>query len=187
MPYRARNTKKPKRSSVPVRAGEESLFLPNLEQISKIIALQGATDDEIEIICNVSKGTVKRWRKLYPSFDEAIREGRTACDAEMLWAVFKTGIGFEYSEEQAVGGREPCVMIVKRKALPSIAAQKYWLKNRQRNYWPDRNEVTGANGEPINGKPAEDRNSLIDSIVALVSCKPDGKTKPETGSEDRRR
>lgn len=186
MPYRSRNRKLRPKRSVP-KETEESIFLPGKEQIAKIIALQGATDEQIEVICNVPKGTVKKWRKLYAGFDEAIKDGRTACDADVLYAMYRSAVGFDFTEEQAVGGRTPQVLEVKRYALPSVQAQKHWLKNRQRTLWPDRAELTGSNGEPLGHKPPENRLSLIDSIVALVQPKPDGKSKPTDLGEDRRR
>lgn len=165
---------------------EDEIFLPGKEQIAKIIALQGATDSQIEIICNVGAGTLKKWRKLYPGFDEAIRDGRSACDAEVLYAMYQSAVGFKFKEEQAVGGKVAQVMEVERYALPSFPAQKHWLKNRQKEVWPDRQEISGAGGGPI-GIKQETRNDLIDQIVALVQPKPDGKTSPDKSSEDKRR
>jgi hypothetical protein len=185
MSYRKRNSRKPKRSTP--REPEDQIFLPGKEQIAKIIALQGATDAQIEVICNVDPGTLKKWRKLYPGFDEAIREGRSACDADVLYAMYQSAVGFKFREQQAVGGKVAQVLEVERYAPPSVVAQKHWLKNRQRQLWPDRQELTGAHGEPIGHKPIETRNSLIDSIVALVAAKADGKTKPDNAQEDRRR
>lgn len=149
--------------------------------------MQGARDDQIETICNVPKGTLKKWRKLYPGFDEAIKDGRSACDADVLYAMYQSAIGFKFTEQQAVGGKVAQVLEVERFALPSVAAQKHWLKNRQRTLWPDRQELTGRDGEPLGHKPPENRLSLIDSIVAMVQPKPDGKAKPGKSNEDSRR
>jgi transposase-like protein len=160
--------------------------LPGKEQIAKLIALQGATDAQIATICNVPITTLRKWRKLYPGFDEAIREGRTACDADVLYAMYKSAIGFEYVEEQAVGGKVAQVLDVKRYAVPNVAAQKHWLKNRQKDLWPDRQEVSGPNGGAI-GVTQETRNGLIDSILSLVKSKPDGEEKPKESADAEKR
>ena len=129
-------------------------------------------DKEIEEAYGLGSGTVKKWRKAYPSLDKAIEQGRTAADGEVLHALFKTAVGFHEHEEQAVGGREPQVMRVKKYFPGQFLAQKHWLASRKRADWPAREavEVTGRDGEPIK---VESRNSLIDTILSLIPSKVD--------------
>lgn len=148
------------------------VYLPDHLQIVRMIAMRGATDREIEEAYGLSSGTVKKWRKAYPSLDKAIEAGRTAADGEVLHALFKTAIGYHETEEQAVGGREPTVMQVSRYFPGQFLAQKHWLANRKREEWPGKDsvEVTGKDGAAIK---VESRNDLIDAILGLVVSKAD--------------
>lgn len=180
MAYRSKVSRKARQSrSPPPEIGTPSgVYLPNEEALVRMLALKGATDSEIEGICLLHPGTLGKWRKLYPSLDKQLEEGRAKPDADVLYAMYRNAVGFDYDEEQAVGGKEPCVLSVKRKALPQFAAQRYWMENRQKETWKSRSisEHTGKDGTPL-GMQVEDRNSLIDKIISLITPKPDPEPK----------
>lgn len=136
--------------------------------------MRGASDEEIEAVYGLGSGTISKWRKFYPGFDKALEQGRTLADSDVLYAGYKNAVGFEFTEEQAVGGRSPCVMKVKRFKPSETAAVKYWLNNRQKTNWSNREsiELGGRGGGPI-GLKVETRNDLIDAIVGLVQSKAD--------------
>lgn len=148
------------------------VYLPSKEQLVRLIAMRGATDDEIEDVYGLGRGQLALWRKHYKGLDKAIEHGRSIVDGDMLFALYKTGIGYEYTEEQAVGGKHPQVLRVQRHMPGQFLAQKHWLASRKREEWPaaDRVEVTGKNGEAIK---VESRNELIEAIIGLVASKSD--------------
>lgn len=154
-------------------------FAPDNLQMVRMIAMRGSTDEELAAICGVSTEVWRAWRKLYPSFNEAIEKGRTRADAEVLVSLYQRATGYDFAEEQAVGGRDPCVLTVRRHAPPSVEAIKFWQTNRQREHWRNRDSIehSGEGGGPL-GIKVESRSELIDAIMQLVANKPDGETKP---------
>lgn len=152
------------------------IYLPDHEQLVKLIAARGMSDAEIELIYGLGKGQVGKWKKAYPGLARAIDEGRTVADGEVLFALYKTAVGYNYKEDQAVGGRDPCVLQVTKHKAGEFAAQKHWLGNRIRKpdstpEWPRSEQVelsTGAGGLVV-----ESRNDLISAILGLVQPKPD--------------
>src|SRR4051812_7969281 len=80
---------------------QEATFLPSNEHLVKMIAMQGADDAEIAKMFGVPYEHFKAWRKLYPSFNDALNAGRLSVDAEVTYALFKQTQGFEYSEQSA--------------------------------------------------------------------------------------
>lgn len=138
----------------------------------RLIAMKGATDSEIEDIFAVPRGVLTKWKALYPSLAKAIEQGRSVADADVLYATYKTAVGYDYEEEQAVGGKSPTVMKVTRHRPAEFAAQKYWLGNRLNWVSTERTEHTGKGGGPI-GLKQESRNEVIDAILGLVKPKPD--------------
>lgn len=167
------------------RPQQQAVFLPSNEHLVKMIAMQGADDEEIAAMFGVPYEHFKAWRKLYPSFNDALNQGRLSVDAEVTYALYKQTQGFEYSEETATpkGG----IVTVKRFARPDTSAQKYWLENRRPDLWrtASTTRVTGKNDDTPVGMKIETRNELIDSIVSLIAPKPDGKSKPDKAGDQR--
>lgn len=164
-PYR--EGRKPDPTSSP-----SGVFLPDKEMLVRLIAMKGATDDEIEQIFMCPRGSVKKWRELYPSFAKALENGRSQVDGDVMFAFYKNCVGYEYIEQQAVGGKHPVVMEVQRYKPADFAAQKFWLQNRMGYKSVEGREHSGPNGGPI-GMKVENRNQLMDSILSLVNPKPD--------------
>lgn len=144
----------------------------------RLIAMKGATDTEIEDIFLVPKGSLAKWRKLYPSFAEALDKGRSVPDGDVLYALYKNAVGYDYTEEQAVGGKVPSVMSVQRHRPAEFAAQKYWLGNRTTWRSTESVEHSGRDGGPI-GVKQETRNDIIDGLLKLIQPKVDKEEAPK--------
>lgn len=160
-----------------------AIFLPDHLQQVRMIAMKGATDDEIAETFGLSVGAITRWRKLYPSFAKALEAGRLKCDQDVVVSLFKQTQGYTYTEEQAVGGKNPEVLSVKKYARPDTSAIQYWLNNRQPELWRSARTTHVAGGArdtdvPL-GVKVETRNELIDAIVGMITSKPDGNAKPK--------
>lgn len=119
------------------------------------MAAMGATNEEIADAMGVSKRTILRWAKDHESFGRALTEGKGVSDAKVIRSLYQMATGYEYTEEKKVvevdpkTGETKPVRIEKttKHVQPSVAAQCFWLKNRQRDKWADRpisvEETTG--------------------------------------------
>lgn len=118
------------------------------------MAAMGATNEEIADAIGVSKRTIIRWAKEHESFGKALAEGKAVSDAKVIRSLYNMATGYEYTEEKRIveydkdGSVKP-VRIEKtvKHVQPSVAAQCFWLKNRQRSKWSDRPEYITANIE----------------------------------------
>lgn len=160
-----------------------AFFLPNHEQQVRMIAMKGATDDEIADVFGVSREAFQKWRKLYPSFEKALDEGRSVVDADVMFKLYNATQGYHYTEETAAG-KDGDVVELRRYSRPDVSAMKYWLSARKPNEWGERHVITGGKGKdgkelPV-GVKVETRNEIIDSILSLIKPKPDGNSKPST-------
>jgi hypothetical protein len=167
-------------ATVHERPPQDAVFLPSNEHLVKMVAMQGADDEEIAKMFGVPYEHFKAWRKLYPSFNDALNEGRLGIDAEVTYALYKNATGFEYDEETATpkGG----VVKVKKYARPVSSDIHYWLENRRPDLWRSQSthRITGKDDDTPVGVKVETRNELIDSIVNLITSKADGKMRPDT-------
>lgn len=153
----------------------------------RMIAAKGATDEELEDMFMLEPGTIADWRKRYPRFQQALDEGRSKPDADVLFGLYRNAVGYEYEEEQAVGGKTIGVVTVKRHARPSVDAQKYWLAQRKRDDWRPvaRNEMSGPNGGPI-GVKSETKSELIEALLGLIQPQDDPEPPPQPKDSRRR-
>lgn len=109
------------------------------------LAAMGATNDEIADAIGVSVRTIIRWAKEHESFGKALAEGKGVSDAKVIRSLYQRAIGYEYEEEKRIveydkdGNIKPVkVEKTKKHVPPDVAAQCFWLKNRQRERWQDR-------------------------------------------------
>lgn len=156
---------------------KDVVFLPDhLDQVTAI-AMRGSTDEEMAAIFGIKGDLITKWRKFYPSFKEAIDKGRTKADVGVVRGLYQNAVGFNYEEDHVT--KDGDVVTVKKFAKPDTVAQKYWLNNRQPEYWGDKVQMGGdrsPGAKPI-GLNDETKRELMSSILALIRPKPDGDPK----------
>ena len=112
------------------------------------LAAMGATNEEIALAMGVSVRTIIRWAKTNASFGKALEEGKGVSDAKVIRSLYQRATGYEYTEEKRIvemnpedGSVKPVkIETIKKHVPPDVAAQCFWLKNRQRDRWSDRPE-----------------------------------------------
>lgn len=109
------------------------------------MAAMGATNEEIARAMHISKRTILRWAKDHESFGKALEEGKAVSDAKVIRSLYKMATGYEYTEEKKIvevdekGNIKPIrIETIKKHIHPSVAAQCFWLKNRQKEKWQDK-------------------------------------------------
>lgn len=151
------------------------------KQVYKLCLL-GATDKQIADFFEVAEDTVNEWKKVYPKFSVSIKKGKDQADAEVATKLFTRAMGYRYDEVtfEKEGSRETIEMtttgdlkksdtyrkkIVTKEVVPDTTAQIFWLKNRQKAVWRDKQEI---------GMTDKDGNDLPIQIIQLPD---NGRTK----------
>ena len=114
------------------------------------LALKGATDQDVADAFHVSRMTILRWRKEYKSFDEAYQRGKDIADAKVKKSLYERAVGFEYTEKESImeldpktGEKKPVkVRTQTKRARPVTMAIMYWLNNRSKGEFSQRQEIT---------------------------------------------
>jgi len=117
------------------------------EQAYKICLL-GATDKDMAEFFDVAESTINNWKTAHPEFLESIKKGKTIADGNVADRLYQRALGFEHdseeikviSEGQNMGSRVERVAVRKIYA-PDTTAAIFWLKNRQKDKWRDKQEV----------------------------------------------
>ena len=127
-------------------------------------ARDGLIDEQIATNIGVSYSTFKDWKKKFPDFSAALKNGKEVVDRQVENALFKTAIGYHYQEETVTNTGE--VVVINKYSKPNTTAQIFWLKNRKNN-WTDRNEVKVDGGMNVT------TNSKLESILTQLEEKDD--------------
>ena len=95
--------------------------------LARLFYGQGGVDVDFAEYIGISEPTIHAWKKKYPDFAKAVKEGKLNPDIKMEAALYKSGLD------------------------GSNTAQIYWLKNRMPERWRDQQhiELTGKDGGPI--------------------------------------
>ena len=92
------------------------------------------SDEQIAHNLNIACSTLAEYKNKYPDFLEAIKKGKEVADYEVENALYKT----------AMEG--------------NVTAQIFWLKNRQKEKWREKQEVQ------VNANPIEDLTPLSELL-----------------------
>jgi hypothetical protein len=152
-----------------------SIFWPDRIDHVKAIAMRGLDDDEMAFMMGVTPELLESWKSYYPSFAEAIEEGRTQADAQVVAALHSNAVGYEYETDEVVKTRRGAQVLRVTKRVPGeTAAQKFWLQNRQPKHWNTAAAVNlgGQKGNPIQ-VDVETKQQVIHSILNLIHPRPD--------------
>lgn len=120
------------------------------EQARKMCLLLGATDADLADFFEVKEQTINNWKNSHPEFFESIKEGKAKADANVGVRLYERAMGYSHDEEKIFchQGEVTRAETVKHYP-PDTAACIFWLKNRQRDKWRDRHEITGEDGGPL--------------------------------------
>jgi hypothetical protein len=127
--------------------GRPTVFLPEYaEQAAKLCNL-GATDDEMADFFAVHRSTIYRWKLEHPEFCDAIKSAKDVADERVERSLYQKATGYNVTEEVAVKlkvdqYKEEVEVVEVDKHVPAdTTAAIFWLKNRRKDHWRDKNET----------------------------------------------
>lgn len=123
----------------------------NLAKVTKW-AQEGLFDCQIAEKMGINKSTFYEWLKNYPEFSDAIKKGKEIADKEIVNALYKRALGYNYKEvkeEYAVnadgadneGKPNKEITVTYKSEPPNTAALIYWLNNRRPDEWSNKSKL----------------------------------------------
>jgi hypothetical protein len=124
-----------------------------IAQAKKLCEL-GATDGEISDILQIDPATFYRWRAKSTEFCDSIIAGKEAADARVERSLYHRALGYEHPAVKVfmpAGAEKPVYAPITERYPPDTGAAIFWLKNRQKERWKDKqdHEHSGPDGGPI--------------------------------------
>ena len=114
------------------------------------LTLKGATDEEIAEAFHISVRTLHRWKKTHPELPTALEEGKDVADAKVKRSLYQRAVGYEAKEVTQIIEQDPATgtqrvsktQVTTKHIVPDTMACMYWLNNRSKGEFSQRQEVT---------------------------------------------
>ncbi len=103
------------------------------------LARDGLTDEQIAENMGISRSTLNAWKEKFSDISDTLKKGKEVVDRQVENALLKRALGYKYDEVTIEGGIE--TKRVTKEVVPDTTAQIFWLKNRKREAWADRQSV----------------------------------------------
>lgn len=106
-------------------------------------ARDGLTDEQISEKMGINRRTLTDWKSKYDPISLTLKRGKEVVDRQVENALLKRALGYEYEEvkEKFEGNVMTERTVTKKEVIPDVTAQIFWLKNRKRETWADRQNI----------------------------------------------
>ena len=106
-------------------------------------ARDGLVDKQIAANIGVSERTFTDWKSKYSAISSVLKRGKEVVDRQVENALLRRALGYEYEEvkEKFEGDVMTERTVTKKEVIPDVTAQIFWLKNRKREAWADRQNI----------------------------------------------
>ena len=149
-------------------------YKPEYAEQARKLCLLSAIDKDLADFFSVSERTINTWKKKHADFAQALRDGKIYADAQVAERLFQRATGYAHHEDKIFSyGGEPLIVPTTKYYPPDTTAAIFWLKNRQRAHWRDKQEVDHS-GEvrggvlvvPSTVSPTEWEQAVEDQLAA---------------------
>ena len=146
---------------------------------------RGLSEEQIAHNMGVSVTTLWTYKRNYPQFLEAIKNGKEVADIAVENALFKRACGYrtrEVSYKADNNGELLPVSAIEKDVPPDTTAQIYWLKNRRPDLWRDRWK-TAENADSAGGGVVVLPEVVAEAQEAFDTAVSDAKRGSSTGTD----
>jgi transcriptional regulator with XRE-family HTH domain len=123
-------------------AGRPTIFSDEIKNRIELLARKGLTDDEMAFSLGITQQTLNNWKKKSPKFFESLNDWKHKADSEVERSLYERACGYSHPETKVFcNNGEIITEEVIRHYPPDPTAMIFWLKNRQKDKWRDKQDV----------------------------------------------
>lgn len=121
--------------------GQPTLYKDDFPRQAFVLAMVGLTDKQMAQFFDVHVDTIDRWKRKYPEFSHALKEGKLVADAKVADALYNRALGYEVEEKTRMQGTDAngqeydYTKTVKKHIPGDVKAMTFWLMNRMPEVW----------------------------------------------------
>jgi hypothetical protein len=122
--------------------GRPSKYQPEVAEQAYKLCMLGATDKEMADFFGVAESTLNLWKKEHKEFSESLKRGKVLADANVANRLYQRAMGYEHPEDKIFNDNgEPLIKPTVKHYPPDSVAAIFWLKNRRKDQWRDKQDV----------------------------------------------
>lgn len=153
-------------------SGRPTSYKPEYAEQARKYCLLGTTDKQLAGLFEVSVDTINEWKNVHEEFSASIKKGKDQADAEVANRLYHRAMGFEHDDvDIKVVAGEIVQTPIRKIYAPDPTAAIFWLKNRQRANWRDKQDVEHS------GSISNQSEEQIKARIAELEAKRAKKTK----------
>lgn len=125
-----------------VKKGRPTAYREEYAEQARKLCLLGYTDAEMASFFDVAESTINKWKIDYPVFSESIKRGKEVADGNVADRLFQRAMGYVAPDvDIKVIENQIVETPLEKHYPPDTTAAIFWLKNRQKDKWRDKQEV----------------------------------------------
>jgi hypothetical protein len=123
-------------------AGRPTDYKPEYADQARKLCELGATDIDLADFFEVSDRTIYRWQSNFPEFCQALKAGKESADDRVERSLYHKAVGYTFDSEKVFQHQGEIIRAKTREHVaPDTTAAIFWLKNRRKGEWRDKQEV----------------------------------------------
>ena len=129
--------------------GINSKYQPDYARQARVACAEGGFSDvKLAKLFNVCKATITNWKKENPDFLASVKEGKEIFDTENVEkSLLKRALGYRFNETvkelDPITTKMVTTKVTRKDVAGDVKAQTFWLRNRNRERWPDTQKLDG--------------------------------------------
>ena len=131
--------------------GRPTDYRPEYVGQAEKLAQLGATDMQMADFFGVSEQTLNAWKNRYPNFLASLKLGKDQADERVVNSLYRKAVGYEFDSVKIFCTKDGGVTKVPFREIvpPDTTACIFWLKNRRKEEWRDKQEVGFDESKPL--------------------------------------
>lgn len=123
--------------------GRPTKYKPEFIEQAKKLAALNATDAQIAEFFEVTEQTLNIWKTEHPRFFESLKQAKSESDSRVVRSLFERARGYSHKAEKIFLDRSGEIVRAEytEHYPPDPTSMIFWLKNRQKEAWRDKQEV----------------------------------------------
>ncbi len=123
--------------------GRPSKFDPEKLPAIKKLYECGCTDTEVAKVLNLNIDTIKEWKAKKPEFSTILKSSKDLADDAVELSLYKRALGGMKRRVQKLDSNGE-IRELWEELAPDPTSMIFWLKNRRREQWRDRQDLEHA-------------------------------------------
>jgi len=121
--------------------GRPSKFKKEFIKQAEMLCRLGATDKELAEFFEVNLDTIYEWKNTQADFSDALKNGKSEADDLVEKSLFQRANGYSHQAVKIFNHEGQALEVPYTEHYPpDTTACIFWLKNRRREQWRDRQE-----------------------------------------------